>query len=892
MLDFLTCDTCDWEYHITDIFCSGCGKDISNLEVIYPISKDFYIYKSSKKIDFKLNNKSERAFNITSFYSDTSSEIFSNFSPIEIEAYNTKAFFLELLLKDSKKNMIGKKLLIQLTNNFEYPLEYSIEILKDPEITISIDGNEKKESIFFIDENSKEINISISFSSEVILENFYIGTERQETELKYSNNFSFKYKIDEINEDSFDLKLKYKILNFKEEEEIVIKIEKLVKDQIIFQKIEPTYFNDSAIRIGTSPKEINFIFKQINNDLEILKENIYFENSFIKIDEIEKNEQNIILKCLINPKEIKDNELGIITSRIGINYKNNKTNQELKKEIKFDIEVENEKYLKYPLVIDFGTSNTSVAWIENQKDGNFETQKIRTLEFFYNPDAKDSEKKETQPTMLYFTDNTNIETSAYHFTRALQGSKGFKSSIFGWKKFFGSDYQKTLLLDTKFSKFNVTDLTEKYLERIIEIFKKESQLKPNEFVFTYPATYDSKKHILLDSMLRLGYDEKKIKMDLNESNAIAYYIALENDLFKNLENNKKKIFVIFDFGGGTLDITFTSIEKIASESLDEDGFPILNEEIFINILDSSGPEKLGGDYLDFKIAKLKDPENNFFNKLEDLYKIQINNENEDEFNKMIQNINEARDLKHNNYSSPDKNNPIYNEDSIKNEFIKEGFKFLKESFENLKKTKSINELDKIDYVFLCGNSSKLDLVEINCKNELEDILNELNKNIIKINDLKLSVVKGACKYYSHNTSNYKLNGLKSLPITIGYENGGKFYTFKSSDERNSSRGINFEKVIELRTLHSKIFNTNSNKEKIYFSFLTSNEVEGKNIIDNSNIGLSTEFIIPEEIIGKEIRLSIEISDSFPIIKIRLIKKNEKDGKFNEFSHYIDLNLRF
>ena len=81
-------------------------------------------------------------------------------------------------------------------------------------------------------------------------------------------------------------------------------------------------------------------------------------------------------------------------------------------------------------------------------------------------------------------------------------------------------------------------------------------------------------------------------------------------------------------------------------------------------------------------------------------------------------------------------------------------------------------------------------------------------------------MKGACKYYTHNTSNYKLNGLKSLPITIGYENGGKFYTFKSSDERNSSRGINFEKVIELDPNFPNIYDA---KEDALYAIGQTNE---------------------------------------------------------------------
>lgn len=876
MLDeTLSCDICDWEYNTTDIFCSGCGKDINNLQVIYPIDRDIFIYETNDEIEFYLLNKSNKPLTIFSISKD-------------INPQTEETFFIKL---PYGKNIVGKKDIFKLNNSFDYPLEYILECLKDPEITIKISGNNSIQGIFFINEKSKEVDVDIIFSSPVILKKISIQGKKKETIFKYINNINFKYDLNQINTDSFDLEFKIDILNFKEIIQ-TIKIEKLIEDQLIFEEVEPNYFNKKAIRIGTNEKEIRFNFKKNTPDLEILSENIFFEaeGNFITCSEvINTTIDKITLKCLIDPKKIPNNKIGILTSRVGIKYKNIKTQQELKKEIKFDIQVKNEKYLDYPLVIDFGTANTSVAWLEIDKNSNTRTQTTKILTFLEKPDDENSKKHETQPTLLFFTSDKNIETSLYHFGRALGGSAGFASSVFGWKKFFGSNYTKTIFsakgeFETK--TLNVTDLTKNYLKKIIDIFEKETQLKPDNFVFTYPATYDSKKHILKNAMKELGYDKSKIKMDLNESNAISYYIAINYEHFKNLEDNKKNIFVIFDFGGGTVDITFASIENLQIKSTNPKGFKMISKETKINILDSSGPEKVGGDYLDFKISKLLEP-NTSFETLDDLYKTQIDNSNMHEIDKIINSIKIARELKHNNYNKTDADIKI-DTDEIKKtakEFLGESFDFLVKSFDNLKNIKAIENESKIDYVFLCGNSSKLDLVREVCLDKLKDHIKNQD-NIMKINDLKLSVVKGASEYYNISNS-IKLDGLKSLPITIGYEYGGKFYTFKSNADIASSRGLNYENEIELMSTYTKTFNKHSKKEIIYFSFLTADEIEDKNIINTKSIGIATEFVIPDSIINEKVSIFIKISKDFPKIKIALYLP-ESDS----FSDYIDYNLEF
>lgn len=883
--DFQHCDICDWLYHIHDIFCSGCKKDISNLEILFPKDKKIFTYKSTKSIDFKIKNKSSREI---SFFNPQS----------HINAYSENTISFPF----SEEN-IGRKVFFNIENSFDYPMKYIIEVLPDPEITsIIVEKKIEREGRFFIDNKLKNITFRVNFSQNVFIEEIFNTNKENENitilsdKSIYSKNFDFIYDIQKINSEIFEIEICFKINNFKEiKKNILIEKENPNGDEIIFKQAEPTYLNENSIKLNTNKKNIKFIFDKRKKDLEI--EDIIFEHKdFISKSNIEDKENQFIINCEIYPNKM-NNITGLINSKIKVIYRNRISKTKFEKEISFDFEVENEKRLKYPLVIDFGTSNTSIAWIQKEDS----EEKIKILEF-----PKDSITVESEPTFIYFTNDETVETSSFHFNRALKSVESFGASVFGWKKFFGTDYKKIIYSSKKENiklttkRYNITELTSIYLKKIISYFEEKTQLKPDEFAFTYPATYDSKKHILKDAMKSLGYDENKIKLELNESNAITYFVAKTESELKDLKQDEKKIFVIFDFGGGTLDVTFASIDKKEDIISDDDGFEIINDVKEINILDSSGPKNMGGDYLDFEITKILNKDSQFnFNSIDELFNYERKDEDDSiKITDYLENFENSRKLKYDAYKYGKRsNNEELNDEELNNiknnakEFVNKAFEYLKKSFNNLIKNKILKENTKIDYIFLCGNSSKLnigdkDLEEI-AKEELNSIIIE-EKNIKKLKDLKLSVVKGACYYYSTSSSDYKLNGLNSLPITLGYEYGGLFYTFKAPDNKKSIRGLNFSDLIELRASFKKMFNSNSNIEKIYYSFSNSLEdIEGKTILNNPDFKVALEINIPEELKNRELILCIYLSKKFPEIDISFY-----DTKIKDKSNKIKYKLEF
>ena len=129
-----------------------------------------------------------------------------------------------------------------------------------------------------------------------------------------------------------------------------------------------------------------------------------------------------------------------------------------------------------------------------------------------------------------------------------------------------------------------------YIRFLLESFQENTGYLPTEAVFTYPAVFNRQKEALRKA-IEWATQEMDLKpiLDISEPEAIALDYAL--DIATKQDPGRDIVYGVFDCGGGTTDI---SIVRLTPQN---DGRPE------IEILASDGDDSLGGDLLSFKIAQ-------------------------------------------------------------------------------------------------------------------------------------------------------------------------------------------------------------------------------------------------------------------------------------------------
>ncbi|MFL2763207.1 MAG: Hsp70 family protein [Dehalococcoidia bacterium] len=144
-----------------------------------------------------------------------------------------------------------------------------------------------------------------------------------------------------------------------------------------------------------------------------------------------------------------------------------------------------------------------------------------------------------------------------------------------------SEFKREMGSDTKFSfkdkKYSASDLSSFVLKKLIQN-TEESLGKVDEIIVTIPANFSNEaREDTIRAGKLAGYDVKYI---INEPTAAAIYYARELNLASG-------IYGVYDFGGGTFDVSIVSIEEDSVE-----------------VITSSGVNKLGGKDLDDKLFEL------------------------------------------------------------------------------------------------------------------------------------------------------------------------------------------------------------------------------------------------------------------------------------------------
>ncbi len=281
------------------------------------------------------------------------------------------------------------------------------------------------------------------------------------------------------------------------------------------------------------------------------------------------------------------------------------------------VEVRPPKKLDYPIGIDFGTTNSCLAYYDEDEEII-----LAKLEL--------SESRDEVPTVFQFL-AINDKTERLEFSKPLApnehhlmatenkeaimrfGRQPFQqindhsmSSIcWNFKYALSQPNDRNIYISTGMSEgilinghppinrrdisLTPVDQVAIYLRFMVEHFIGESRYLPSECVLTYPAVFNRQKQALQDAAEKALQDRDiKFHLAISEPEAVAVYYA-----WKQLEEEDGdigEIIGVFDCGGGTTDMSIVRYT--------DDGNGAQME-----ILGSDGDNQLGGNLLTFHLAK-------------------------------------------------------------------------------------------------------------------------------------------------------------------------------------------------------------------------------------------------------------------------------------------------
>ena len=292
--------------------------------------------------------------------------------------------------------------------------------------------------------------------------------------------------------------------------------------------------------------------------------------------------------------------------------------------ISLPVQIRPPQLLDSPIAVDFGTTNSCIAYIDQDAQDKEELLKIDLGEDV-------SEMGSEIPTVFQFLAFKNPDDlmevllplgadvrrtvlkereALVKFGHTLKDlrlhSEHISSISWGFKRTLRTPHEQIIYNDlgtgslslngriyTQGNRYIEVGAIEKvglYIRFLLESFQENTGYVPSKAVFTYPAVFNRQKESLRKAIAwaTQGLDLKPI-LDISEPEAIA--LAYARDIAIKQDPGRDIVYGVFDCGGGTTDI---SIVRLTPQ---EYGRPD------IEILASDGDVSLGGDLLSFKIAQ-------------------------------------------------------------------------------------------------------------------------------------------------------------------------------------------------------------------------------------------------------------------------------------------------
>lgn len=242
--------------------------------------------------------------------------------------------------------------------------------------------------------------------------------------------------------------------------------------------------------------------------------------------------------------------------------------------------------------IDLGTSNSTVSFIETEVAKKIDViSELKSLPIYQLDDNKQLKTNEIKlPSALYFElnqHNKKVYTGEYGKSvyasgdKPMQSIKSIKTRI-GGEAVVEVPYENNPSMEEK---YDITDCSAILLKTIKESTEEQLNSSIKNVVVTVPAAFNNdEREAVKNAILLAGFEQFDI---LDEPTAVLLYEINRkaNDLFS--ERNDEN-YLIYDIGGGTLDVTIAKISK--------------THKIDINILARSPRRNFGGDDFDKFIA--------------------------------------------------------------------------------------------------------------------------------------------------------------------------------------------------------------------------------------------------------------------------------------------------
>ncbi|ERJ11147.1 Hsp70 family protein [Haloplasma contractile] len=506
------------------------------------------------------------------------------------------------------------------------------------------------------------------------------------------------------------------------------------------------------------------------------------------------------------------------------------------------------------LGIDLGTTNSVISYLNIDPLFNRIEPKVFDV---IRMDEYNTSRKKTLPSVVYYKRNTDHQYIPYVGDYAkLQLGKRYGHVVKSVKKYMGKDDVPELYDEVKNASndHRPEDVSARIITHLISHVKDIMNLTemPNDVVITIPASFDpdmceATKKAAKKAGITSGRDDHGHELLLYEPRAVLYdfiNLKLRNEVpMSLLDLSKPKTIMIYDIGGGTIDV---SIHRVHYEPIQE----LLN----IEDLAISRYTNIAGDSFDEAIAS--DLKNEFYRTLKGK-EYTISHLEKATMQKAMQHaenikleLNER--IKHAKRCNEDVSDDIGAEITAANfiggypyedKITKKRFEKLVEPLmgwnltladvdrideltdepdienivypvlDTLSKAKEKDPNVLVDAILLNGGMSKLYLIE-------ERIKKLLGEEIIKITDPDLSVARGAsiCHYYYHKSqqliANTKNNMVQSTQNNEELEKKQKDKKQKFVDTDGSKTGkveTKVEKKTPVKTgQHLMILNDNIN----------------------------------------------------------------------------------
>lgn len=233
--------------------------------------------------------------------------------------------------------------------------------------------------------------------------------------------------------------------------------------------------------------------------------------------------------------------------------------------------------------IDLGTTETTVSAIQvNRKDKPLE--KLNTLDIYqYNSSHEfDRNIKKLQSSIYIDRDKNKVYTGEYAKTIYSNGSRPL-NTIRSIKTRIGGESMIDIPLERdnlNLKSYDMTELSSLFLKTVKNSVERQIGTDISHTTITIPAGFNSdERKATIESAKLAGFDNINL---LDEPTAVLLnYLNYDNEL----SFQKKKNIVVYDIGGGTLDISIAQVK-------DKDG------DFDVNILGRSKRVDFGGDDID------------------------------------------------------------------------------------------------------------------------------------------------------------------------------------------------------------------------------------------------------------------------------------------------------